>query len=96
MAKKGQQFEKYDDYEFKLKVIKEIIEEGKTVRFISKKYGIPRGTIETWVYKYKHKGIIEKQKPGRSKHSEESNYKEKYEILKKFLESLEEVKQEKK
>jgi len=94
MAKKGQKFKEYSE-EFRLQVIKENIEEKKSSRYLSKKYGIPRGTVDTWVYQYKHSGPIRKKR-GRPKQSEETNYKEKYEILKKFLESLEGGEQEKK
>lgn len=86
----------YDDYELKERVIKEKLEKGKTYKELSKKYGIPEGTIITWVYKYKkHNGRIQKQKPGREKHDESTDYKEKYEILKKYLDFLEEVDREK-
>lgn len=94
MAKKGQEYNKYN-LEFRLKVIKESIEEKKSARFLSKKYNIPKGTIDTWVYQYRHNGPT-RRKRGRPKQSEETNYKEKYEILKKYLEFLEEVEQEKK
>ena len=97
MAKKGQKFSNYDDKELRELIIKEKIEKGKTYPYLSKKYGIPEGTINTWVYQYRHKGEkIEKEKRGRSKHDENIDYKEKYEILKKFLGLLEEVDQEKK
>jgi len=94
MAIKGQKFREYDE-EFRFKVIQEGIEEKKSARYLSKKYVIPKGTIDTWMYQYKHNGITRKKK-GRPRKTEESNYKEKYEILKKFLESLEGVEHEKK
>ena len=87
MAKKGQKFKEYNE-EFRLQVIKENIEGKKSARFLSKKHLIPKGTIDTWIYQFKHNGPIRKKR-GRPKQKEETNYKEKYEILKKFLESLE-------
>ena len=94
MAKKGQEFNIYTD-EFRTKVIEENSKKGKSSNFLSRKYYIPKGTVDTWIYQSKHNGPL-RMKRGRHKQSEETNYKEKYEILKKFLESLEEVEQEKK
>lgn len=95
MARKGQKFNKYS-MEFMMKVTMEHIKEGKSCRDLGDKHNISRKTVETWVRRYKIQGnLIEKAK-GRPKQSEETNYKEKYEILKKFLESLEEVEREKK
>ena len=88
---------KYDDYELKEKIIKEKILEGKSYPHLSKKYDIPEGTITTWVYQYrKNNGKIVKQKRGVKKQDETIDYKERYEILKKYLEFLEEVDQGKK
>jgi transposase len=95
MAKKGQKQRKYSE-KFIEKVVKERLEEGTTAPNLSKKYNIPEGTIVTWMYKYRKTGQISRLTRGRPKVKEETNYKEKYEILKKFLESLEEVEQEKK
>ena len=95
MAKKGQKFKKYSE-EFRYKVTLENIQEGKTCRFLGEKYNISKKTVETWVRKYRKLGHLQEQERGRPKETEESNYKEKYEILKKFLKSLEEGKQEKK
>jgi|GEM_PF-2934953 len=79
-----------------MKVTLEHIKEGKPCRYLGEKYSISRKIVETWVRRYKlHENLIEKDK-GRPKQNVETNYKEKYEILKKFLESLEEVEQEKK
>jgi len=94
MAKKGQEFKTYTE-EFRTKVIEENSKEGKSSYFLSRKYEIPKGTVDTWIYQSKRNGL-KRKKRGRHKRSEETNYKEKYEILKKFLGSLEEVEQEKK
>lgn len=95
MARKGQVFKSYTE-EFRIKVVMEHIKEGKSYGYLGEKYSISKKTVETWIRKYNKQGNMRSLKKGRPKQSEESNYKEKYEILKKFLESLEEVEQEKK
>ena len=97
MAKKGQKFNKYNNYELKEQIIREKLEQGLSTPYLSKKYGIPTGTIYTWLYQYRHKrGKIVKEKQGRPRKEENENYKEKYEILKKYIDFLEEVDREKK
>lgn len=96
MASKGQKFQKYSE-EIKIEVIKAKVEAGHGYRFLSQKYGIPEGTINAWVYQYRqadNKTISKKR--GRPKKEENIDYKERYEILKKFQEYLKEVDQEKK
>jgi transposase len=95
MARKGI---KQNSYTQKLidKVIHEQEQEGKTANYLSKKYGIPKGTIDTWGYKKRKRGTTKRKKRGRKKQDDSANYKEKYEILKKYLEFLEEVEHEKK
>lgn len=95
MARKGQVFNSYTS-EFRHKVVMERIKKGSSYRYLGEKYNISKKTVEMWVRKYKKQGNLDEQKRGRPKETEESNYKEKYEILKKFLESLEEVEREKK
>lgn len=95
MAKKGQKFNEYTE-EFRLKVTMEHIDTGKTCRYLGEKYNISKKTVETWVRRYRRQGHLAEQERGRPKQDEGTNYKEKYEILKKFLESLEEGEQEKK
>jgi transposase-like protein len=96
MASKGQKFQKYSE-ELKAEVIKAKIELGHGYVYLSQKYGIPEGTINTWVYQYRQDGNkIIKKKRGRLKNEKDIDYKERYEILKKFQEYLKEVDQEKK
>lgn len=52
--------------------------------------------METWVRIYKRDGSLDVKKKGKPKQDENIDYKEKYEILKKYLAFLEEVDQEKK
>jgi len=96
MASKGQKFKIYSE-ELKVEVIKAKVELGHGYRYLSEKYEIPEGTIRTWVYQYRldDKKII-KKKRGRPQREENIDYKERYEILKKFQEYLKEVDQEKK
>ena len=86
MAEKGQKFKKYND-EFKNKILKEYLsgESGGSVS-ISKKYNISRYTIDTWIRKFKIQGNLENdinKNRGRKK-EEDIDYKERYEILKKY------------
>lgn len=85
MASKGQRFNKYD-LDLKLKVIKEK-QAGKSYRYLSEKYDIPIGTMKTWMGMIKQDGALEIKARGRPK-SAHLDYKERYEILKKFQDFL--------
>jgi transposase len=92
MAKKGQKFKKYT-LEFKEEVLQEYFD-GRGAIELGKEYNIPFKSIETWVRKYNKEGTLKpKKREGRPKRK--TNYKEKYEILKKFQIFLEEVDREK-
>lgn len=95
MARKGQKFNKYSE-ELMMKVTMENIDKGKSARYLADKYNINIKTIETWIRRYKRQGNLLKRKKGRPKQDQSVDYKEKYEILKKYLEFLEEVEREKK
>ena len=95
MAKKGQKFEKYS-IELRLKIVNEKINEGRTYRYLSEKYEVNSKSIETWVRIFRRDGSLDIAKRGRLKQDKNIDYKEKYEILKKFQEFLEEVDREKK
>lgn len=82
MASKGQKFKKYT-IEFRQLVVQRYINGEGTPKTLGAEYGISYKTIETWIYAYKHQIPIGEQKRGRQKESE-INYKERYEILKKF------------
>lgn len=92
MARKGQKRKQYDK-EFKLKVIKEQVDEGKSSRYLAKKYNVSFKTIDTWVYQYKHGNRFDKKR-GRTIETE-ATYREKYEILKKFEAFLKEQREKK-
>ncbi len=86
MAKKGQKFRVYD-LEFKNKVLKEY-QEGASAGYLSQKYDIPTGTIFTWTTIIKKRGALGIVKKGRPTIIQEKDYKERYEILKKYQDFL--------
>ena len=86
MASKGQTFKRYD-LAFKRKVLREY-NEGASQGYLSKKYEIPEGTIVTWSQIEKEYGGLDVAKKGAPKGSKKKDYKERYEILKKFQDFL--------
>lgn len=89
MASKGQKFKKYPS-ELKNKILKEYLDGLGGERSLAKNYGIPRGTIKTWIRKFKN-GIdvrTDHRKGGsgrpKAKNLTLEDYKERYEILKKY------------
>jgi transposase-like protein len=82
MAVKGQRFRRYSA-ELKEEVLKKYLS-GVSASVLAEQYGVPRGTIKTW------KRGIERGMAGsargrpRSKGLTMEDYKERYEILKKF------------
>lgn len=73
--------------EIKNKILQEYLD-GKNggSKSLSKKYGISYHTIDTWINKYKKQGNLDNDinhTRGRKKDNE-IDYKEKYEILKKY------------
>ena len=82
MASKGQKFNKYTN-ELKSEILFKYSNDEGTVYSLAKEYGISSGTIKTWLYKIKHPDKISGLKQGRPK-KEEIDYKERYEILKKY------------
>ena len=84
MAKKGQRFRKYTDEE-RDKIVTEYISSDVSYASIGKKYGISRKTVETMVAKYRKTGTTTiLKRTGRPKESD-IDYKERYNILKKYL-----------
>ena len=84
MASKGQKFDKYTD-EIKQIVIDDI-RSGKSINYISKLYNIPHGTVSNWHQKIIHPELNSKGKRGRPKEKNltKEDWKERYEILKKY------------
>ena len=88
MAKKGQTFKNYPK-EIKEEVLRRYYEENEPTPFLEKEYGIPKKTIQNWVRKIKNgKDVFVDHRQfssGRPKEEEgEIDYKERYEILKKY------------
>ena len=77
--------------EFKNEIIKDYLKgENGGSKSLAKKYGISHHTIDTWIYKYKKQGNLNNDiyhTRGRKKENE-IDYKEKYEILKKYQEFI--------
>ena len=84
MASKGQKFSKYPSDIVEL--VMNDIKSGKSINFISKTYNIPHGTVSNWHQKIIHPELNLKRKRGGPKESEltKEDYKERYEILKKY------------
>ena len=83
MAKKAQKFNKYTP-EFRNNIVSQFINENKSYGYLSKTYGIPEGTINTWVHKYRQGNDLMSDNRGRPKETKGLDYKEKYEILKNY------------
>ena len=87
MASKGQKFNKYSE-EFKDEIL-EKLNKGFTSNYLAKEYNISRGTILTWMNKRRKHGDLKNDiyhNRGRKKERNLSieDYKERYEILKKY------------
>ena len=82
MAKKGQKFKKYSS-KLREEILKKYLN-GDTATNLAKEYDVPVGTIYMWDYNVKHLRIGKKR--GRPKQGEltKEDYKERYEILKKY------------
>ena len=89
MAKKGQQFNKYSS-DLKERILKDYFEEGIDSYSLEKKYGVPHKTIQNWIRKVRMNIDIRvdhrKGNTGRKKQKilTLEDYKERYEILKKY------------
>ena len=95
MAKKGQSFKKFSNEE-RAKIVNDYIK-GNTYEKVANKYGVSMKTVETMVRKYRKTGTTIAEQRGRPKEKNLTiyDYKERYEILKKYQAFLK-VKQEKK
>ena len=84
MASKGQRFSKYSN-EFKDMILNKI-KQGQSLRYVAKQYNIPFGTICSWTDKKNHPEKIMNLKRGRQKEKDltKEDWKERYEILKKY------------
>ena len=84
MATKGQKFRKYTETE-KEEILQKYLE-GYSARYLGELYGISRKTIETWKQKILHPEKITGNRRGRisEKNLTKEDWKERYEILKKY------------
>ena len=90
MASKGQKFKKYSP-EFKEKILKEYFDGFTSTYVLERKYGVSHKTIQGWVRKTKMNIDVKvDHRPGHSGKFRKKNnltledYKERYEILKKY------------
>lgn len=82
MASKGQKFKKYSP-ELKEMILKEYFE-GKSSPFLSKKYDVPSKTIRMWSFNLRHGRTGGKKGRPSEKNLTLEDYRERYEILKKY------------
>ena len=77
---------KHYDIDFKNKILSEYLKGQGGSIYLGKKYNIPSHTIDTWIRIYKRQGnLINDINHTRGRKSEENiDYKERYEILKKY------------
>ena len=90
MAKKCQVFQKVP-LETRLHIMKLYFEEGRSAQTLVREYEVSVKTIGTWIKIYKRDGGLDVQQRGRAKGYKRPDYKERYEILKKFTAYLKEV-----
>ena len=83
MAKKGQKFNKYT-VELRQEVVQRYLNGEGSPKTLGEEYGISYHTIETWIAAHKKQIPIGQQKRGRPKNTDNIDYKERYEILKKY------------
>ena len=84
MAKKGQSFKKYDD-DFRNKVVNDYFNNEGGVKVLAKKYNISYTTIQNWVNKVnKGQSVSTNNYLKGNRKDENIDYKERYEILKKY------------
>ena len=84
MASKGQKFNKYSD-ELKMEIVNKYINNDGTLNSLEKEYNISRKTIFNWLKKYRNTGTVKNVEYHRGRIKEVNiNYKERYEILKKY------------
>ena len=88
MAKKGQKFKSYSD-ETKAEVLRKNLEEYIPSSALEEEYGIPQKTIRNWASKLKQgKNVLVDHRQFSSgrppKDEDKIDFKERYEILKKY------------
>lgn len=84
VASKGQRFIHYTEKE-KNEILQRYIN-GESSYQLAKEYGVPVSTIKTWKRNVNHPELVSGKKRGRPKEKDltKEDYKERYEILKKY------------
>ena len=82
MASKGQKFRKYSA-ELKEEILKKY-HFGHSMHTLAREYDVPLGTIKMWNYNIKHGRIGNLRGRPKTKNLTLEDYKERYEILKKY------------
>ena len=90
MASQGQKFKTYDSTTKEMLVSRHL-KDHIPYSQLAKEYDVPWETIATWVFQFRKHGALPANKPGRAGPLTEADYKEKYEILKKFQAFCEKV-----
>ena len=86
MAKKGQKFLRFTDEE-RYEIVNKYLSNKYSYKSLAKEYGISWKTVETMVRKYRETGTTISLQKGRPKNDDnltKEDYKERYEILKKY------------
>ncbi len=85
MALKGQKFNKYSD-ELKNEIIQKYLGGYGSARSLGKEYGISCKTVDNMIYRYRHPELKTGIKVGRPKEKNltKEDWKERYEIIKKY------------
>ena len=85
MAKKGQKFKKFTDEE-RTEIVYKYLSGKHSYTTLANEYNISRKTVESMIRKYRRTGTTMAEKHGRLKEKNltKEDYKERYEILKKY------------
>jgi len=84
MAKKGQKYNEYTK-ELKLEIVNKYLNGHGSARDLSKEYNISYHSIENMIYTYKKQGHLNDMNKNKGRKKEDNiDYKERYEILKKY------------
>ena len=85
MASKGQKFRRFSDEE-RTEIVGKYLSGKYSYTTLADEYGISRNTINTMVRKYRNTGTTISEQKGRPKEKDltREDYKERYEILKKY------------
>ena len=83
MASKGQKFNKYS-LEFRILIVEEYLNGNIGLRELAEKYDVNKKTIASWLHNYRNGKLGEKKGKPKSKNLTLEDYKERYEILKKY------------